>query len=45
MPSRDGIVIGSSMGGIQALAALVAQFPAVLPASVLVVQLRSRPAP
>ena len=38
MQTRDIIVIGSSMGGIEALAALAAQLPADLPASVLVVQ-------
>ena len=36
--TRDLIVIGASMGGVEALSALVAQFPADLPASVLVVQ-------
>src|SRR5689334_24070791 len=45
MQTRDIIVIGSSMGGIEALTALVAQFPADLPASVLVVQHISEASP
>jgi len=38
MQTRDVVVIGSSMGGIEALKILVAQFPLDLPASVSVVQ-------
>ncbi len=39
--NRDIIVIGSSLGGIQALSALASELPADLPAAVLVVQHRS----
>jgi len=45
MQTRDVIVIGSSMGGIEALSALAAQLPADLPASVLVVQHMSEASP
>jgi len=38
MQTRDVVVIGSSMGGVEALKVLVAQFPQDLPASVSVVQ-------
>jgi two-component system, chemotaxis family, protein-glutamate methylesterase/glutaminase len=38
MPARDIIVIGSSLGGIEALSELVPQLPADLPAAVFVVQ-------
>jgi two-component system chemotaxis response regulator CheB len=38
MSTRDIIVIGASMGGIEALSSLVRQLPADLPASVLIVQ-------
>jgi two-component system chemotaxis response regulator CheB len=37
MPNRDTIVIGASAGGVQALSALVAQFPPNLPAAVFIV--------
>ncbi len=39
--NREIIVIGSSLGGIQALSALASELPADLPAAVLVVQHRS----
>ena len=45
MQTRDIIVIGSSMGGIEALAALMGQLPADLPAAVLVVQHLSEASP
>lgn len=45
MQTRDVIVIGSSMGGIEALSALVARLPADLPAAVLVVQHVSEASP
>ena len=45
MQTRDIIVIGSSMGGIEALSALAAQLPADLPAAVLVVQHLSTDSP
>ena len=45
MPNRDIIVIGASMGGVQALVALVSQLPADLPAAVLVVQHTSTQSP
>jgi two-component system chemotaxis response regulator CheB len=38
MQTRDVVVIGSSMGGVEALKLLVAQFPEDLPASVSIVQ-------
>lgn len=38
MQSRDIVVIGSSMGGIEALSSLARQLPEKLPAAVLVVQ-------
>jgi len=38
MQTRDVVVIGSSMGGVEALKELVAQFPQDLPASVSIVQ-------
>lgn len=41
----DVIVIGSSMGGIEALSSLVRQLPADLPASVVVVQHSSEESP
>src|SRR5919198_1174187 len=38
MPGHDIIVIGASVGGVEALSHLVAQFPEDLPAAVFVVQ-------
>ncbi len=43
--NRDIIVIGSSLGGVEALGTLAAQLPADLPAAVLIVQHRSDDAP
>ncbi len=43
--NRDIIVIGSSLGGIEALTVLARELPADLPAAVLVVQHRSEDAP
>ncbi len=40
--NRDIIVIGSSLGGVEALSTLVPQLPGDLPAAVLVVQHRSQ---
>lgn len=37
-PSRDIIVVGASMGGIDALSSLASRLPADLPAAILVVQ-------
>jgi two-component system chemotaxis response regulator CheB len=45
MHRRDIVVIGSSMGGIQALSSLVRQLPRDLPASLLVVQHTSPESP
>ena len=45
MHTRDIIVIGSSMGGIDALSSLVATLPADLPASVLIAQHVSEQSP
>ena len=45
MHNRDIVVIGSSMGGIEALSSLVGQLPADLPAAVLVVQHTSAESP
>lgn len=42
--NRDIIVIGSSLGGIEALSALARDLPAELPAAILVVQHRSEDA-
>ena len=44
-PRRDVIVIGASMGGIEALTTLASTLPADLPASVLVVQHTSEHSP
>jgi two-component system, chemotaxis family, protein-glutamate methylesterase/glutaminase len=38
MQTRDIVVIGASMGGVEALSQLVTQLPAELPAAVLIVQ-------
>lgn len=38
MQTRDIIVVGASMGGVETLSALVSQLPADLPASLLIVQ-------
>jgi len=38
MQNRDIIVLGASVGGVEALSNLVAQFPEDLPAAVFVVQ-------
>ena len=45
MPTRDIIVVGASMGGLQTLSALVGQLPAGLPATVLIVQHTSAQSP
>ena len=45
MDTRDIIVVGASMGGVEALTALVGQLPPDLPASVLVVQHTSAESP
>lgn len=45
MHTRDIIVVGASMGGVEALSSLAAQLPAELPASVLVVQHTSAESP
>jgi two-component system, chemotaxis family, protein-glutamate methylesterase/glutaminase len=46
MPARrDIVVIGASLGGVEALSELVALLPATLPASVLVVQHTSEESP
>jgi len=45
MATRDIVVIGSSMGGIQALSSMAGQLPADLPAAVLVVQHTSADSP
>lgn len=45
MQTRDIIAIGASMGGVEALSALVGQLPADLPAAVLVVQHMSPESP
>jgi two-component system, chemotaxis family, protein-glutamate methylesterase/glutaminase len=45
MAQRDIVVIGASMGGIEALKRLVARFPAGLPAAVFVVQHTSAESP
>jgi two-component system, chemotaxis family, protein-glutamate methylesterase/glutaminase len=45
MQTRDIVVIGSSMGGIEALSTLAAQLPADLPAAVFVVQHMSPESP
>ena len=38
MPGHDMIVIGASVGGVEALSRLVGQFPEDLPATICVVQ-------
>ncbi len=43
--TRDIIVIGASMGGVEALSSLVGRLPAALPAAVLVVQHRAEDSP
>lgn len=45
MHTRDIVVIGSSMGGIEALSSMTSQLPADLPAAVLVVQHTSADSP
>jgi two-component system chemotaxis response regulator CheB len=45
MQTRDIVVIGSSMGGIEALSSMASQLPADLPAAVLVVQHTSADSP
>lgn len=45
MHTRDIVVIGSSMGGIDALSSMASQLPADLPAAVLVVQHMSAESP
>ncbi|HEY4305424.1 MAG TPA: chemotaxis protein CheB [Gemmatimonadaceae bacterium] len=45
MQTRDIIVIGASMGGVEALSNLVGQLPANLPASIFVVQHTSPESP
>ena len=45
MHTRDIVVVGSSMGGIEALTSLARQLPADLPAAVLVVQHSSAESP
>ena len=41
MPTRDIIVVGASMGGVETLSVLAGQLPPDLPATVLIVQHRS----
>ena len=45
MHTRDLVVVGSSMGGIEALSSLAGQLPADLPAAVLIVQHTSPESP
>ena len=45
MPTRDIIVVGASMGGVESLSALASQLPADLPATVLIVQHSSAQSP
>ena len=45
MPTRDIVLIGASMGGVEALKALVAELPPELAATVLVVQHTSAESP
>ena len=45
MQTRDIIAVGASMGGVEALSALVGQLPPDLPAAVLVVQHMSAESP
>ena len=45
MHTRDIVVVGSSMGGIEALSALAGQLPEVLPAAVFIVQHTSAESP